>query len=183
GAGGALLLVRLGRRPLHRPRQQPLQRGRLRQRPQPGTDRLARQRSRHDDAQMEVRLLPSHTVLVREPPRVDRQPHDRPEPPGATYCSYSRYHLTSVRIDNDTTLTLQAIDNNNNVFDTFTLTKGVVTTTTTTTTTSTTSTTTTSTTSTTTTSTSTTTTSSTTSTTATTTTTSSTTTTIETTTS
>ena len=62
----------------------------------------------------------------------------------APWCSFARFHYTSVRLSLDTTLTVNAIDENNNIFDTFTITKGVVTTTTTTTsTTSTTSTTTT----------------------------------------
>src|SRR5439155_14197814 len=68
----------------------------------------------------------------------------------APWCSFARFHYTSVRLSLDTTLTVNAIDESNNTFDTFTITKGVVTTTTTTTTststTSTTSTTTTSTT-------------------------------------
>ena len=66
----------------------------------------------------------------------------------APWCSFARFHYTSVRLSLDTTLTVNAIDENNNIFDTFTITKGVATTTSTTTTstTSTTSTTTTSTT-------------------------------------
>src|SRR5437879_2252272 len=42
------------------------------------------------------------------------------------YCSFSRYHYTSVRLDNDTTLTTQAIDNNGSVFDTFSIVKGAL---------------------------------------------------------
>jgi len=62
---GALLLLRPRRHPLHGPRQQLLLPG------HPAG--LARQRPRHHDAQVEARLPPSHTVLVRQRLRVDRQ--------------------------------------------------------------------------------------------------------------
>jgi hypothetical protein len=45
-----------------------------------------------------------------------------PSGPGG-YCSFATYSYVAVRLDNDTTLTTQAIDNNGNVFDTFSFSK------------------------------------------------------------
>ena len=42
------------------------------------------------------------------------------------YCSFALFHHTEVKITSDTTLTLRAIDQNGNVFDTLTITKGAV---------------------------------------------------------
>ena len=40
-----------------------------------------------------------------------------------SFCSFSRFEYVSVHVTNDTTLQLQGIDNNGNIFDTFTITK------------------------------------------------------------
>src|SRR5206468_2418741 len=58
------------------------------------------------------------------------------------WCSFARFHYVAVRISLDATLTLEAIDNGNNIFDSFSITKLPPTTTTTTSTTVTTTTTT-----------------------------------------
>ncbi len=42
---------------------------------------------------------------------------------GGQYCSFSKFQHVAVRIVNNTTLTMQAIDNNNAVFDTLTIVK------------------------------------------------------------
>ena len=43
------------------------------------------------------------------------------------YCSFKRYQYTSITITDGSTLALQAVDNNGNVFDTFTITKPTLT--------------------------------------------------------
>ncbi len=43
-----------------------------------------------------------------------------------SYCSFNRYQYTSVTLTNNDTLTVEAIDANNTVFDTFVITKGPV---------------------------------------------------------
>jgi len=48
--------------------------------------------------------------------------HSCPSGPGG-YCSFATYSYVAVRLDNDNTLTTQAIDNNGNVFDTFSFSK------------------------------------------------------------
>src|SRR5205823_2834466 len=63
-------------------------------------------------------------------------------PSGTNFCSFATFSYTSVRLSLDTTLTVNAIDEFGNTFDTFTITKTPVTTTSITTTTTTTTTTT-----------------------------------------
>jgi calcineurin-like phosphoesterase family protein/purple acid phosphatase-like protein len=50
--------------------------------------------------------------------------HNCPGGP-SNYCSFARFHHVAVHVTNNTSLQLQAIDNNGNVFDTFSINKAV----------------------------------------------------------
>jgi hypothetical protein len=90
---GALLLVGGRRRALHQPRQRQL----LQRHP----DQLARQPAGDEPAQVEVRLLPPHRVLVRQRRRLARQRRQYPQhlgthlgaQPGGRRLPWPRSHL------------------------------------------------------------------------------------------